>query len=122
MVREEEVGGAETHEMDPLGPRISSAASSLPSVHAAQNINEAQSIIEGVTSIWPCCLIRRQLFCSFIGSSGSDVRASVPDPEKNIDQSRNSDGVSGTTRDRPTQAEEVQTRACFPSIVEMSKT
>ncbi len=120
MVCEEEVGGAETHEMDPLGPRISGAASSLPSVHAAQNINEAQSIIEGVTSIWPCCLIRRQLFCSFIGSSGSDVRASVP--EKNIGQSRDSDDVSGTTRDRPTQAEEVQTRACFLSIVEISKT
>jgi hypothetical protein len=45
-----DVGGAEIHEMDILGPSIS---------RSGQDINETQSVIsqvEGVTSIWPCCL------------------------------------------------------------------
>jgi hypothetical protein len=57
--RKEEVGGAETHGMDVLGPHTSSAAataaSSLWSVSTSQDINdEAQSVVsqaEGVTSI-----------------------------------------------------------------------
>jgi hypothetical protein len=55
---QEEVEGAETHEMDILGPLTSSVASSLRSVSTGQDINdEAQSVVsqvEGVTSIWPC--------------------------------------------------------------------
>ena len=61
-VREEEVGGVETHEMDTLGPHTSSVENPLPSVPTAQDINEAQSIVsqaEGATSICPCCLIQR---------------------------------------------------------------
>jgi len=54
MVREKEVGGTETHEIDIPGP------------HPVQDTNEAQPVIpqvvisqvEGVTSILPCCLIR----------------------------------------------------------------
>ena len=61
--RKEEVEGAETHEMDILGPHTSNAASSLST---GQDTNdEAQSVIsqiEGVTSIWPCCLIPKRLF------------------------------------------------------------
>jgi hypothetical protein len=59
IVCEEELGGAETHEMGNLGPHTSSVASSLRFVNTAQDINEAQSVIsqvEGVTSIWPCGL------------------------------------------------------------------
>ena len=53
--RKEEVGGAETHEMNIIGAHASSAAGSLPPVSTVQDINdEAQSVIsqiEGVTSI-----------------------------------------------------------------------
>jgi hypothetical protein len=109
--RKEEVEGAETHEMDIQGgPHTSGVASSLRPVSTGQDINEeAQSVVsqaEGVSSIWPWCLIPGRLFCSVTGSGGSDV------PEMNIDQSRSSDDVSGTTSDRLTQAE-AQTRV-FP--------
>ena len=64
--RKDEVGGAETHKVDILGPRTSSAASSLLSVSADQDINdEAQSVFsqaEGVTSNWPSGRIQRRLF------------------------------------------------------------
>jgi hypothetical protein len=118
--RKEEVEGSETHEMDILGPHTSSVASSRRSVSTGQDINDdAQSAIspvEGVTSICPCCLIPRRLFCSVTGSGGSDV------PGMNIDRSRrSSDGVSHTTNDRPYQAE-AQARACFITIVEISMT
>jgi hypothetical protein len=97
--RKEEVGGAEAHEMDILGPHTSSAAGSLRSVSTGQDINdEAQSVVsqdEGVTSIWPCCRIPRPIFCSVTGSRGNDA------PKMNI------------TSDRLTQAE-AQTRALFP--------
>ena len=44
--KEEEVEGAETHEMDVLGPRTSRVASSLRSVSPGQDINDkAQSVI-----------------------------------------------------------------------------
>jgi hypothetical protein len=53
--RKEEVGGAETHEMNIIEAHASSAAGSLPFVSTGQDINdEAQSVIpqiEGVTSI-----------------------------------------------------------------------
>ena len=53
--RKEEVGGAETHEMNIIGAHASSAAGSLPSVYSGQDINDKdQSVIsqiEGVTSI-----------------------------------------------------------------------
>jgi hypothetical protein len=119
--RKEEVEGVETHEMDILGPHTSSVAGSLRSVSTGQDINdEAQSVIsqaEGVISIWPCCRIPRQLFCSVTGSGGSDIS------EISIDQPRSSrDDVSHTTSDRLTQAEEAQTRACFLTIVEISTT
>jgi hypothetical protein len=110
--RKEEVGGAETHEMDILGSHTNSVASSLRlvSMSTGQDISdEAQPVIsqvEGVTSIWPCCRIQRRLFCSLTGSEGSDV------PEIHIVQPSSNDDVSGTTNDRLTQAE-VQTRACF---------
>ena len=61
--RKEEVEGAETHEMGILGPHTgtSTAARSMWSVSTSQNINgKAQSVIpqiEGVTSVWSCCLI-----------------------------------------------------------------
>ena len=65
-VREEEVGGVETHKMDTLGPHTSRVAGSLQSVPTARDINEAQSAVsqpesqaEGATSICPCCLIQR---------------------------------------------------------------
>ena len=55
-VREEEVGGVETHEMDILGSHTSSVTSPLQSVPTGQNISEA-SKAEGATSICPFCLI-----------------------------------------------------------------
>jgi hypothetical protein len=119
--RKEEVEGAETHEMDILasGPHTSNAASSLRSVSTGQDINdEAQSVIsqvKGVTSIWPSCLIPRRLSCSVTGFGGSDA------PEMNIDQSRSSDDVKGTTSDRLTQAE-AQVCAYFLTIAEISMT
>ena len=61
-VREEEVGGVETHEMDILGPHTNSVASSLQVVSTGQDINEAQSVVsqaEGASSICPFCLIQR---------------------------------------------------------------
>lgn len=54
MVREEDVGGVEMHETDIFGPHTSSVASSLWSVHAVQDINEAHSVssqAEGATSL-----------------------------------------------------------------------
>jgi hypothetical protein len=116
--RKEEVEGAETHQMDILGPHTSVVASSLRLVSTGQDINdEAQSVVsraEGVASNWPCCRIPRRLFCSVTGSGGSDIS------EINIDQSRSRDDVSHTTSDRPCQA--AQTRACFLTIVEISMT
>jgi hypothetical protein len=117
--RKEKVEGAETHEMDILGPHISSVASSLRLVSTGQDINdEAQSVIsqvEGVTSIWPCCPIPRRLFYSVTGSMGSDIS------EINFNQSRSRGDVSHTTSDGVTQAE-AQIRACFLTIVEISMT
>jgi hypothetical protein len=111
--RKEEVEGAETHQMDILGPHTGSAVS------AGQDINdEAQSVIsqvEGVTSIWSYCLVPRRLFCSVTGSGGGDA------PEMDIDQSRSSDDVSHTASDRPCQAE-AQTCSCFLTIVKISMT
>ena len=111
----EEAEGSEMHEMDRFGPFTSSVASPLPSVSIGQEINdEAQSVVsqaEGVTSIFPSCLIPRRLFCSVTGSGGHDT------PETNIDQSHRSDGVN----DRQSQAE-AQARACFLMIVELSMT
>jgi hypothetical protein len=115
--RNEEVEGAETHEMYTLESHTGSVASSL-FVYTVQDTNEAQPVIsqiEGVTNIWPCCLIPRRLFCSVTGSEGNDA------PEMNIDQSRSSDDVKGTTSDRTTQAE-AQTRACFFTVVEILMT
>jgi hypothetical protein len=107
--RKEDVEGAETHEMDMLGPHTSSVASSLRSVSTSQDINdEAQSVVsqtEGVTSIWLFCLIPRRLFCPVTGSGGSDA------PEMNLDQPRRrSNDINSTTSDRLTQAE-ARTRA-----------
>jgi hypothetical protein len=45
MVRKEEVEGAETHEIDVLGPHTGSAASSLRPVSTGQDVNEAQPVI-----------------------------------------------------------------------------
>jgi hypothetical protein len=115
MVREEEVGGADTHNMDSLEPYTSHVGRS---VSTGEDMNEAQPLIsqaKGVTSIWPCCPISRRLFCSATGSGGSNA------PEINFDQSRNTDDVGGTTSDRLTQAE-AQTCACSPTIVEISMT
>ena len=58
------MGGAETHEMDILGPDTNSAASSLQSAYPAQDINEgrAESSIsrtEGVISIYPSAISPR---------------------------------------------------------------
>ena len=75
IVREAVAGGIETHEMDIIGPHTSSNASSPWSVHTAQDINEAQSVIsqaEGAsfflallshpeTIILFCCRIRGEL-------------------------------------------------------------
>jgi hypothetical protein len=119
--RKEEVEGAETHEMDIFEPHTSSVASSLRSLATGQDINDrdgAQSVVsqaEGVTSIWPWCLIPRRLFCSVTGSGGSDIS------EINIDQSRSRDNISLITSDRLTQAE-AQSRACFLTIVEILMT
>jgi len=114
----EEVEGAETHEMHTLGHRTS-AGSVARSVSTGRDINdEAQSAVsqvEGVASIWPCCLIPRQLFRSVTGSGERDVS------EINIDQSRSRDEVSGTTSDRLTQAD-AHTCAYLLTIVEISMT
>ena len=114
----EEAEGAETHEMDRLGPRTSSVASplrSLRSVSTGQEINdEARSVVsqaQGVTSISPCCLIPRRLSGSVTESWGYDTS------EMNIDQSHRSDDIN----DRQSQAE-AQTRACFLMFVELSMT
>jgi hypothetical protein len=118
IVREEEVGGAETHNMDILGPYTGHVGSLLHSVSTGEDMNEAQPLIsqaKGVTSIFPCCLIPRRLFCSVIGSGGSDA------PEMNFNQSHSSDGVGGTTSERLSQAE-AHSRACFLTIVEISMT
>jgi hypothetical protein len=60
-VREEEVEGTETREIDKPGPHASSPASPLRSVSAGQDINEearpAVPEAEGVTSIYSCCRI-----------------------------------------------------------------
>jgi hypothetical protein len=112
--RKEEVGGADTHEMDILGPLTSSASAESPprSVSTGQDANdEAQSVVsqdQGVTSIWPCCRIPRRLFCSVTGSGGSDA------PE--VDQSRRNDDASAATSNRLTQAE-AQIRAYLLTIL-----
>jgi hypothetical protein len=107
-VREEEVGGDETHEMDKLGPHTSSPASPLRSVSAGQDINEearpAVSPAEGVTSIHSFCRIPRRLFCSVTGSTGGDA------PEK-AEMNITADGLA--------QAE-AQIRTCFLKVVEIS--
>ena len=107
-VREEEVEGAKTREIDKLEPHTSNLASPLRSVSTGQDINdEAQPVVsqgEGVTSIWPCCRIQIRLFCSVTASTGGDA------PEKS-DMNITGDGV--------TQAE-AQPRMCFLTIVEIS--
>ena len=117
--RKEEVEVAETHEMDILGPHTSRFASSPRPVSTGQDINDEAllviSQVEGVTSIFPCCLIPRRSLRSVTGFGGSAA------PEINIDQPRSRDEVGGTTSNRPTQAE-AQTRACFLTIVEISTT
>ena len=108
--------GVETHEMDILERHTRSIAGSLQSVATGNEINEAQSVVsqvEGATSIFPCYLIQRRLFCSvtcLIGLVGSYVFG------LNIDQSCRSDGDN----DRLRQAE-AQTRAYFLMIVERSQ-
>ena len=62
--RKEEVEGAESHEMDILGPPTSGVASSLlRSVSTDQDINdEAQPVVslaEGTNSIFPFCLVQK---------------------------------------------------------------
>jgi hypothetical protein len=105
MVLEEEVGGAdsETHEMEIPGPHTSSVASSLRLASNSKDINDGvQPVVsqgQGVTSIFPCCLIPSRLFCS-VTVTGSGV------PEMNIDQPRSRDDVGS---DRQTEAQ----RACF---------
>lgn len=105
--------------MDILGLHTSSAASPLRPVSTGQDINdEAQSVIsqlQGVTSIWYCCLVSRRLFCPITGSGENNV------PEMSFDQSRSSDDVSHTASNRLCQAE-AQTSACFLTIVEISIT
>ena len=76
IVREAVAGGIETHEMDIIGPHTSSNASSPRSVHTAQDINKAQSVIsqaEGASFFWPCYLIQRRSFCSVAGSGENFV-------------------------------------------------
>ena len=106
----EEAEGAEMHEMDRLGPCISSLAGPLRSVSTGQENNDDAHLVvsqaEGVASISPCCVIPRRLFCSVTGSGGDDTS------ETNIKQSHRSDDVN----DRQSQAE-AQTRACFLMIV-----
>lgn len=116
MGRKEEVEGAETHEMDTLGPNTSGVASSLQSLSAGQDINDEARLavpqVEGVTAIWPGCRISRQLFCSVTGSGVSDalgMPASIIN--SNSDQSRACDSH---TRLIQTSA---QGSACFLTIV-----
>ena len=117
--RKEEVEVAETHEMDILGPHTSRFASSPRPVSTGQDINDEALLIisqvEGVTSIFPRCLIPRRSLRSVTGFGGSAV------PEINIDQPRSRDEAGGTTSDRPAQAE-ARIRACFLTIVEISMT
>ena len=119
--RKEEVEGAETHEMDILGPHTSGIASSLWPVSAGQDINDEAQLavpqVEGVTSIWPSCRIPRRLFCSVTGPGGSDA-LEMSLINWTIDQSRGSDIVSHTRLIRTN----AQSRACFLMIVEISMT
>jgi hypothetical protein len=108
-VREEEVEGAETREMDKLGPHASSSpTSTLQSVSACQDINESSRPAvpqdEGVSLVYSCCRIPGRSFYSVIGSRGSDT------PEK---------AEMNATTVELTQAE-AQIRTRIRTIVEIS--
>ena len=102
MVREEEVGRSETHEMAALQPHESTIASAVLPVFTSQDVDhKEQSEAQEVTSTASRCSMR----------SGS-----------NIDTPQRS--VNDTTSDQPTRAgqgssqAEAQTRVYFATIVE----
>src|SRR5258707_15308581 len=106
MVREEEVGRSETHEMAALQPHESTIASAVLPVFTSQDVDhKEQSGAQEVTSTASSCSMR----------SGS-----------NIDNPQRS--VNDTTSNQPTRVgqgssqAEAQTRVYFTTIIENSMT
>ena len=71
IIREEEVGGSETHEMATFQPYTSSVTSLPLPVSTGEDVGNvaqlavSQAQAEGVTSISLCRRIRRYLICYF---------------------------------------------------------
>jgi hypothetical protein len=115
-VRDEELGGAATHEMNNSGPYrdTSSVAATAASSLRSEDMNEAIPQVKGMASIWPCCLVQMRIIFSVTGSESRDA------PDMNFDQTHDvSDAGASNDSLRLTQAE-AQTRACFVEIVEFS--
>jgi hypothetical protein len=120
IVREEDAGRSETHEMATLQPHKNTAASVALPVPTGQEdhpvVSQADAEAREVTSTASCCCISTGVFRPFTSTrSGSNIDR----PQCN---------VNDATSDQPTRAgkglsqAEVQARVYFLTIVEGSMT
>jgi hypothetical protein len=102
MVREEEVGRSETHEMATLLPHESTIASAVLPVFTSQDVDhEEQSEAQEVTSTTSGCSMH----------SGSNI----DNPQRSVNDAA-SDQLTRAGQD--SGQEEAQARVCFPTIIE----
>ncbi len=108
MVREEEVGRSETHEMATLQPHNNTVASAALPVLTGQEehpvVSQADAEARGVTSTASCCCIPTGVFRPLISTCS---RSNIDPPQRNVND------VTSDQRTRagqgPSQAE-AQTR------------
>src|SRR5216684_3569678 len=108
MVREEEAGRSETHEMATLQPHNSTVASAALPVPTGQEehpvVSQADAEARGVTSTASCCCIPTGVFRPLISTCS---RSNIDPPQRNVND------VTSDQRTRagqgPSQAE-AQTR------------
>src|SRR5216684_1360221 len=120
MVREEEAGRSETHEMATLQPHNSTVASAALPVPTGQEehpvVSQAAAEAREVTSTASCSCIPTGVFRPFTSTCS---RSNIDHPQRN---------VNDATSDQPTRAgqgsskAEAQTCVYFPTIVENSMT
>ncbi len=121
VVREEDAGRSETHEMATLQPRNSTVASAALPVPTGQEehpfVSQADAEAQEVSSTASCCCIPTGVFRPLTSTCSS--RSNIDPPQRNVNDATSDQRTRAGQG--PSQAE-AQTRVYFPTVVEGSMT